>query len=125
MGKKILIVEDEINLAKIIQKKLQTEGFETIIVRSVEEAWVIVSQPGAIAVVWLDHYLLGTASGLDLVAKMKTDDSKLKNIPIFVVSNTASPDKIQAYINLGVNNYYTKANHSLEDIVTDIKAAIL
>jgi CheY-like chemotaxis protein len=124
MSKKILIVEDEVSLSKIIQKKLQNEGFETEIARSVEEAWSILQRPGAVVVVWLDHYLLGTASGLDLVAKMKREDSQLKNIPIFVVSNTATPEKIQSYINLGVNKYYTKANYSLETIVTDIKSAI-
>ena len=124
MSKNILIVEDELTLSKIIQKKLQNSGFETFTARSVVEAWEIINRPGSVDVVWLDHYLLGTDSGLDLVVKMKDDNSKFKNIPIFVVSNTASPEKVNSYINLGVNKYYTKSNNSIEDIVQDIKSAI-
>jgi hypothetical protein len=42
-------------------------------------------------------------------------------VPIFVVSNTASADKVQSYLQLGVNKYYTKADYRLDDIIKDIK----
>jgi CheY-like chemotaxis protein len=85
MSKNILIVEDDITLSKVIQKKLQNEGFETEIARSVEEAWAIVHRPGAVSVVWLDHYLLGTASGLDLVVKMKVISSPNLDEPLDIM----------------------------------------
>jgi len=44
-----------------------------------------------------------------------------KNIPIFVVSNTASTTNIRSYIQLGVSNYYTKADYDITQIITDIK----
>lgn len=118
--KNILVVEDERPLLEAIRTKLEIGGFKVVTARSVEEAFNHIEDV-KIDAVWLDHYLLGKESGLDFVVKCKEKNSKYKNIPIFVVSNTASPDKVKKYIQLGVSNYYTKAEKRLEDIVNDIK----
>lgn len=55
------------------------------------------------------------------MATLKNEGSKWKDVPIFVVSNTASADKVQSYLQLGVNKYYTKADYRLDDIIKDIK----
>lgn len=121
--KTILIVEDERSLANAISKKLNLSGFVTIIVDSVPAAEnVLVKQ--AVDLIWLDHYLLGKQSGLDFVANLKTEESIWNKIPIFVVSNTASPEKVTAYLSLGVNKYYIKANSRLEDIISDINSQL-
>ncbi len=118
--KNILVVEDERPLLEAIRTKLELGGFNVVTARSVEEAFNHIEDIN-IDAVWLDHYLLGKESGLDFVVKCKGENSKYKNIPIFVVSNTASPDKVKKYIQLGVSNYYTKAEKRLEDIINDIK----
>ena len=71
--------------------------------------------------IWLDHYLFGKGNGLDFVTTIKQEGSKWKNIPVFVVSNTATPEKVNSYLRLGVNKYYTKADHKLADIIGDIQ----
>jgi hypothetical protein len=38
-----------------------------------------------------------------------------------VVSNTATQEKVQSYISLGVDKYYTKADYRLDAIIEDIK----
>ena len=114
-----MVVEDEMALQNAIKDKLEKSGFGVLTARSVEEAIQKVADSSFDAI-WLDHYLLGEASGLDFVAKCKEDDSSCKNIPIFVVSNTASPDKVQAYLKLGINKYYVKAELRLDDIINDI-----
>ncbi len=72
-------------------------------------------------VIWLDHYLLGKESGLDFVVWCKEEAADYKNIPIFVVSNTATPEKIQTYLRLGINKYYVKAERRLDEIIKEIK----
>jgi len=119
--KVVLVVEDERPLLEAIKIKLEKSGFDTITARSVEQAFNHMEDVSNINAVWLDHYLLGKENGLDFVIKCKEENSKYKNIPIFVVSNTASPDKVQKYIQLGVSRYYTKAEKRLEDIINDIK----
>lgn len=119
--KVVLVVEDERPLLEAIRIKLELSGFEVITARGVEEAFNHIEDVAKIDAVWLDHYLLGKESGLDFVGRCKEDGSRYKNIPIFVVSNTASPDKVKRYIQLGVSRYYTKAEKKLEDIINDIK----
>lgn len=121
--KNILVVEDEISLQKAISTKLVKNNFNTFTARSVDEATAHLSSQ-KIDAIWLDHYLLGEESGLDFVAHLKLSDSEWKNIPIFVVSNTASPDKVQSYINLGVNSFFTKADYSLEQIINDLNKVL-
>ncbi|MFA5125041.1 MAG: response regulator [Patescibacteria group bacterium] len=119
--KTILVVEDERPLVEAIKIKLEKSGFAVTTARTVKQALQYLEEGVKIDVIWLDHYLLGQENGLDLVAKIKEEDSAWKAIPIFVVSNTATPDKVQSYLRLGVNKYYTKADFRLELIIKDIK----
>ncbi|MBU2229586.1 hypothetical protein KJ810_04220, partial [Patescibacteria group bacterium] len=59
----------------------------------------------------------------DFVTKIK-ENNRWKSIPVFVVSNTASHEKLRAYLQLGVKKYYTKADYKLENIIADIKSSI-
>lgn len=116
----ILVVEDEEPLINAIKAKLELSGFKVVSARSVAQAFGYLNDLRKVDLVWLDHYLLGKENGLDFVAKVKQDGAKFKEIPIFVVSNTASPDKVKTYLHLGVEKYYTKADYRLDDIIKDI-----
>lgn len=118
-SKNILVVEDEKPLLEAIRIKLEKNGFSVVTARTIEQAWGLLEDLDSIVVVWLDHYLLGKENGLDLVVKIKNDD-RFKTVPIFVVSNTATQDKVKSYIALGVNHYYTKSNYRLDQIIGDI-----
>jgi len=119
-NKTILVVEDEQALATAIKKKLELSGFEVVSARSVDQALAYLQDVPSIVCIWLDHYLLGKESGIDLVAKVKEEGSVWQKIPIFVVSNTASPDKVQAYLRLGINKYFTKSDYRLDQIINDL-----
>ena len=119
-----LVLEDEKPLQLAIKLKLESENFEVVTARSVEEALSYLKQIPNIAIIWLDHYLLGRENGLDFVANIKNTDVWNK-IPIFVVSNTASPDKVTSYISLGVDKFYTKAEYRLDQIIGDIKKKLV
>jgi len=119
----ILVLEDERQLAGAIKEAFDMRGFEPIIVASVEDGIMKLKEHPNIKVVWLDHYLLGSGNGLDFVVKLKNNED-WKNIPIFVVSNTASATNVNAYIQLGVNNYYTKSDYDINQIINDIEFAL-
>jgi len=118
--KTILVVEDELPLQKAIKLKLEKCGFLTLTARSVEQAINHLKDVEGIDVVWLDHYLLGKETGLEFVEKLK-NNKKWKNIPIFIVTNTAGPNKIKTYLRLGVTKYYTKSDCRLEEVINDIR----
>jgi DNA-binding response OmpR family regulator len=120
----VLVLEDEKPLLDAIRIKLENCGFEPLTCRSVEQAMNYLQDKDInISVVWLDHYLLGKETGLDFVAKLKGSE-QWKEIPVFVVSNTASQDKVHSYLGLGINKYYTKSDYKLEQIINDIKAVL-
>src|SRR5438552_7781270 len=109
MNKKpeILVVEDETSLVKAIKKMLSVSGFEAITARSVKEAGVLLEKNPRVRAIWLDHYLLGQEDGMDLVISLN-NDKRRKKIPVFVVSNSTSAEKLKSYVKLGVNKYYAK-----------------
>jgi len=119
-NKTVLVLEDEIPLQNAIKIKLGNSGFDVVTARNVEQARNHLEDIQNIDVIWVDHYLLGKETGLEFVAEIK-NDPKWKKIPIFVVSNTASPDKVKAYLGLGVSKYYTKSDCKLDVIISEIK----
>lgn len=119
----ILVIEDEKPLLNAIQKKLELSDFEVLTARSVDDAMRALKEHTGVRALWLDHYLLGKESGLDFVARLK-ESSAYQHLPIFVVSNTASPEKVQSYLHLGVNKYYTKSDNSLDQIIADIQKEV-
>lgn len=120
----ILVVEDEKSLSKAITKKLEVSGFEVINASTAAEAKDALDGGEKIDAIWLDHYLIGEESGLEVLYYIKSEDSKYKNIPVYVVSNTATPEKIEQYISLGIDKYYVKSDTKLESIINDIKLKI-
>ena len=119
--KTILIIEDERPLVKVIGDRLELAGFEVLTARTVDQGLEYMEEVASIDAVWLDHYLFGEKTGLDFVARLKSFDSKWRQIPIFVVSNTASKDNMQSYIRLGVNKYSVKADRRLDEMTQEIK----
>lgn len=119
-----LVVEDERPLLEAVKTKMELNGFDVVTARTVKQALGYLDDVKKIDVIWLDHYLVGKETGLDFVVKLKNSKSKWKRIPVFLVSNTASPEKIEAYLRLGVDKYYTKSDYRLDQMIKDIKAYI-
>lgn len=139
----ILVIEDERPLLEAIHAKLEKGGFNVIVARSVEETFDAKLRKNGLAVmtvksieqaleyleslervdaIWLDHHLLGEENGLDFVKKFKANGGRWNKIPVFVVSNAASPKTIQSYIQSGVSKYYVKSDHRLDEIIADIES---
>lgn len=115
----ILVLEDEKPLVRAISEKLESDGCEVRAVDNVDAALAVLKGDQSISAIWLDHYLMGEKDGLDLLAEVKRNEA-WNSIPVFVVSNTAGPDKKQAYLKLEVEKYYVKSEHKLSEIVEDV-----
>lgn len=123
--KTILVLEDEMPLLKAIKTKLEASGlFDVVTARSAQQALNAMEDIGTVDVVWTDHYLLGAETGLDFVSKLKADP-RWKNIPVFVVSVTASPHNVESYTALGVKKFYTKHEYRIDDIIKEVNAVLV
>ena len=117
--KRVLVVEDEQTLKLAIQKKLEKCGFEVLAVTSAEEALELLQNPkNKPDIIWLDYYL-PAMNGLDFLTKIK-ENPTWTAIPVFVISNTAGPEKVASMMALGVNKYFIKAEKRLDEIISEI-----
>lgn len=144
--KTILVIEDERPLLRVIQEKLEKEGIRVLASRNVERAFSTdlekdikgeisissieralkhLDELGMVDAVWLDHNLLGSENGVDFVTRLKANGGHWSHIPIFVVSNASDEALVRSYHALGVDRYYVKAEHKLEDIISDIQESFV
>ncbi len=117
---KILVVEDEPLLLEAIGKKLEIDDIEAVLCIGGKEALqYLESHADMPSAIWLDYYLKDL-DGLTFMGKLK-QKQKRKKIPVIVVSNSASTQKVNMMLGLGVKKYLLKAEYRLDDIVNIIK----
>jgi sigma-B regulation protein RsbU (phosphoserine phosphatase) len=102
---KILLVDDDISLAKLFQYNLTKAGFECKSANGAEEAMEIAKKflPDII----ISDIMMPKHDGFQF-RKMLLDDSELKGIPfIFLTSKSGEDDILDGY-NLGITDYVLK-----------------
>lgn len=111
-----MVVEDETLLLQAITKKLKLSNMDVLSCASGKQAIDYLTSleelPDAI---WLDYYLKDM-NGLAFMQELKTSP-KWANIPVLVVSNSASPDKVHNMLALGARKYILKAEYRLDEII--------
>ena len=119
----VMVVEDEALLLEAATKKLEHEGFNVLPCPSGEMALEYVKKLDTIPrAIWLDYYLKDM-NGLAFMQAIKTNP-KWAEIPVIVVSNSASPDKVHNMLALGVNKYILKAQYRLDEIIAILREII-
>lgn len=115
-----MVVEDEVLLLQAITKKLKISGMEVLSCSSGQQALDYLNSieelPDA---VWLDYYLKDM-NGLTFMQEIKKNPN-WTHIPVLVVSNSASPEKVHNMLGLGVKKYILKANFRLDEIIAIIR----
>lgn len=116
---KILIIEDEEALSRVLKEKLETEGFEAMIIGDGGEAI-----SGALAfkpdIILLD-LLLPKRNGFEILEELK-DNIDLKTVPVIVLSNLGEDENIKKAIQLGAGDYFVKTQHPINEIIEKVKA---
>ena len=120
--KPILIIEDEPGLLGAVRFKLEKEGFPVVACANAEQAQELMAKTPP-ALIWLDIFLPGL-SGLEFLRKLRSQDA-WKNLPVIVVSNSGSPDKIRESKELGVETYFVKADWRLEEIIDVVRTILI
>lgn len=115
--KTVFVIEDEALLLDAIEQKLKKSGYSVITAMSGQQVFDLMDSVENVPdLIWLDYYLQDM-EGLAVLHKIK-NSSAWQKIPVVIVSNSASQDKISGMLALGAKEYLVKAEHSLADIVT-------
>jgi two-component system chemotaxis response regulator CheY len=119
----VLVVEDEVLLLEAIGMKLHEEGLKSKLCSSGKEALEYLAKTENLPIlIWLDYHLTDM-DGLEFMTKVK-DVKKWEEIPVIVVSNSASKEKIHSVMLLGAKKYIVKAESKLKDIIKAAKEII-
>lgn len=115
---KVLIVEDEEALRKVLQEKMQNSGFKTFAAKDGIEGWDMAKNNNP-DIILLD-LILPKRSGFDVLSMLK-QDQELKDIPVFVLSNLAEDENLKKALQMGAEDYFVKSQHPINEIVEKVK----
>ena len=116
MIKKILIVEDDSSIRTMLENKLKSGGFHTVIAIDGDMAIQLFKKEKPILVI-LD-LIIPKKSGFQVIEEIRI---KLKSeTPLIVLSNLDQLQDRETAVRLGVNEYIVKSNISLRDLMISI-----
>lgn len=118
MVKKILIVEDEEILAKILLDKFQSSGFEAKIAKDGEVA-IPMTREFLPDMIILD-LILPKKHGFEVLEELKTN-AELKTIPVLILSNLGREEEIRKGMALGAMDYLVKAQNPIKAVLEKVK----
>jgi DNA-binding response OmpR family regulator len=116
--KKILILEDERDLAEMYKEKLTMEGFQVFLAENIEEGLKIAKEEKP-DLILLD-ILLGEENGISFLKKQK-EDKEISEIPVVAFSNYDNSQTKKEAKELGVKEYLIKTNFTPKEFVEKIK----
>lgn len=118
-GRKILIVEDEKPVAKALQLKFKSIGFETDVAYNGEEACDMLKKE-SYAVVVLD-LIMPRLDGFGVLECMKKCGDKT---PVVVSTNLGQEEDERRARSLGAADYFVKADTSIHDVIEHVKRVV-
>jgi len=119
--KKILVVEDDLILAKAYKTKLTKLTYDVVIAGDGQEALDVLRQfePDAI----LLDLVLPKKDGFEVLAEIKANPV-WKRIPVLVVSNLGQDENIKKAMRLGAVGYVTKTNVTMEELALSLRSIL-
>lgn len=102
---KILIVEDDLEIAALISMHIKKEGMTPLVTHKGSDAYQAIQNEDP-SLILLD-IMLPDASGLDMCRKIKKH-SKYKQIPIIIISAMGEDSNIVSGLEMGADDYVAK-----------------
>lgn len=116
--KRILVVDDEVDLREILMFNLQSEGYEVTTAASGEEALEKLSQP--FDLILLD-IMMGGISGLRVAEKLRKERD-IQTPIIFLTAKVTENDMLTGF-SIGADDYITKP-FSVKEVIARCRAVL-
>lgn len=114
----ILIVEDDLFLAEIYQKKFEMEGFKVSMANDGEKAVTDIKKKMP-DLVLLD-ILLPKLDGFSVLEAIKSDNAS-KDIPVILLTNLGQQDDVQRGLEKGAADYLIKTHFKPSEVVDKVR----
>lgn len=120
-GKKILVIEDDKFLIKAYNIKFAKVGFD--VVTAMDGVSGLELAKSEMPKLILLDLMLPKIDGFEFLKRMSQDE-KIKNIPVIVLSNLGQQSDKDKALSLGAKEYLIKADYTLENIIDIINRHI-
>jgi len=114
----ILLAEDDKSIAFLIEQKMRLAGYEISIAKDGEEALEALKRK--VPDLLLLDIDMPKKNGLEILQAMKKE-ATLATVPVIVISNSGSPIEVYHFQNLGVKDYFIKAELDLEELLKVVR----
>lgn len=116
--KKILIVEDDVQISKVYEIQLKKEGFQTVTAHNGEDAikMLIDENPDLVTL----DLMIPKKDGFEVLEDIRDNHKDIK-IPIVVISNLGQAGDKERVLSLGATEFLVKTDHSIQEIMNKIK----
>lgn len=118
----ILVIEDDELTREAVLLKLEKVGFASEFAKDGVEGMNSLLSGRAFDGILLD-LRMPNGDGFMFMEK-KNSDARFLDIPIIVFSNLSQSEFIDRAVSLGAKGYLVKAQHSIQDVVYEVKKCI-
>jgi signal transduction histidine kinase len=116
----LLIVEDDLGLARLQQRRLERAGYTVFTTASAEDAAYRTGQ-GVVDLLILDQKLPGGVSGLELYRRLKASDV---DIPAILVTGLQEDELLLEALRAGVRDFVLKTPEYLEYLLPAVERVL-
>jgi len=116
MSKKVLFIDDEVDILEAVKMLLENEGFEVKTVSDINSAKEVIDYMPDII---LTDVLLSKKTAED-ICKILKEDSMIKNIPVILLSAQSLPKLLETVKRSGARDYLQKP-FEIDDLTSLIK----
>lgn len=120
---KILVIDDEYSLLRLVQIMLQKKGHEVTAVLSAAEARNMLLNKGPFGLIIID-LMMPTESGFTFLEWLEKQDEKMKNIPIIVNTAKNLTEQEIKYMKDRCIRVVMKGMHYGESLIMEVEDAI-
>ncbi len=112
--KKIIFIEDEVDLKDLLKKKLENNGYEVDTAEDGEEGLnkIRAEKPDLI----LLDIIMPKKDGFEVMEELQ-EDEELRSIPVIIVSNSGQPVELERAKRLGVKDWIVKTEFDPQEVV--------
>lgn len=120
MSYKVLIIEDEPAIARVLDLKLKQSGVDTVLVNDGTLALDIIKKENFDCIL-LDLILPGV-DGFSLLEEIR---KKSKLTKVIVMTNLGQPEDRVRVEKLGITSYYVKSEISISELIDSVKQTLM
>jgi CheY-like chemotaxis protein len=119
--KKILLIEDEDLIVKLLGKKLVSLGYEVVLATNGQEG--IESMRKITPDMILLDIVMPRMGGFEVLAEMKKDPA-LAKVPVIIISNSGQPLELEKAKKMGVVDWLVKTEFDPREVAEKIEKHI-